>query len=289
MDFKINYKKLPVFEEYSADNIEFPLVLSVPHSGRILPEGFAENTLLPPKELLSSCDTYVDELVMPLTKLGIPMVSMNIARVFIDVNRDKIELDPEMYYNYPEQNTAVGRRCRVGLGVIHRISGNNSPIYNGKLDFGEVSERIRYVYDAYHKKLKQLIDKVTKKFGFCLLLDCHSMPSKIFKSMPEQKEIDFCLGTLFEQSCPPEMYNFLYNELQKEGYETAFNCPYSGAFITFNYCQPRKQMYSLQLEINRSLYSDEESQEKNTQFQKISLDTYQAIKNLAHFLLDLKK
>ena len=289
LNFDINYKNIEVYKEYSADNINFPLVLSVPHSGQFMPDKFVKNTSLPSNELLSSCDCFVDDMLMPLTEIGIPMISMNVARVFIDANRDKIELDPAMYYNYPQTTTNMGRKCRVGLGVIHRISGNNQPIYDGLLDFDEVNERIKNVYDVYHKRLKYLVDKTTKKFGFCLLVDCHSMPSKIFKNMPDQKEIEFCLGTLFEQSCPPEMYSFLYNQFEDMGYNTAFNCPYSGAFITFNYCQPRKQMYSIQLEINRKLYSNEESQTKNEHFQNISENTCNAIENLAHFLLDFKK
>ena len=217
------------------------------------------------------------------------MISMNVARVFIDVNRDKIELDPSMYYNHPNPNLNMGRKCRVGLGVIHRISGNNSPIYDGLLNFDEINERIKNVYDVYHKRLKQLIDKTVKKFGFCMLLDCHSMPSKIFQNMPDQKEIEICLGTLFEQSCPLEIYNFVYNQFNKMGYNTAFDCPYSGAFITFNYCQPRKNIHTLQLELNRRLYSDENLQMKNHKFQDISSDVCLAIENLAHFLLDFKK
>lgn len=280
---------MDIFEEYATDNIKYPLILSVPHSGRFIPKEFLDNVAVSEQELLSSCDCFVDNILYPLTELGIPMISMNVTRAFIDVNRDKIELDPSMYSNYPNLNANMGRKCRVGLGVIHRISGNNLPIYDGLLDFDEVSDRIKNVYDIYHKRLKQLVDKIVKKFGFCMLLDCHSMPSKIFQNMPDQKEIEICLGTLFEQSCPSEMYDFVYEQFNKLGYNTAFNCPYSGAFITFNYCQPRKQMHTLQLEINRKLYCDEKLQIKNINFQKISNDTCSAIEKFAHFLLDFKK
>lgn len=194
---------------------------------------------------------------------------MNIARSFVDVNRDKIELDPTMFYNHPHANESNigGRRCRVGLGVIHRITAKNHSIYDGLLDYNEVTERFAQVYDPYHKKLQQLIDKVIKKFGFCLVLDCHSMPSEICSLMQDTAKIDFCLGTLFEQSCPAEMHDIFKQQLEEDGYNVADNCPYSGAYITFNYCQPRKGIYTMQMEINRGLYMNERVYKKITHFQ----------------------
>ena len=62
--------------------------------------------------------------------------------------------------------------------------------------YPEAMERIRNVYEPYHKRLKQLVDKCVRKFGFCLLLDCHSMPSLICNIMNEAKPLDFCLCTL---------------------------------------------------------------------------------------------
>ena len=64
------------------------------------------------------------------------------------------------------------------------------------------------------------------------------------------------------------------------------NVPYSGAFTTFNYCQPRRKIYTLQLEINRSIYADEKTFEKNTCFQNVSLDTSASIHDLAKKILD---
>ena len=64
---------------------------------------------------------------------------------------------------------------------------------------------------------------------------------------------------------------------------------YSGAHISFNYCQPRKNIYTLQMEINRSLYEDEAVYKKNQNFQYVSSDICAAIIDLANFLLDFKK
>lgn len=273
LDFKVDYSKLNIFDEYNSKDIKFPMVLSVPHKGMLFPEEFLANSRCGIDELRSNEDSFVDELVKKASDAGIPMVAMNIARSFVDVNRDKIELDPTMFYNHPHANESNigGRRCRVGLGVIHRITAKNHSIYDGLLDYNEVTERFAQVYDPYHKKLQQLIDKVIKKFGFCLVLDCHSMPSEICSLMQDTAKIDFCLGTLFEQSCPAEMHDIFKQQLEEDGYNVADNCPYSGAYITFNYCQPRKGIYTMQMEINRGLYMNERVYKKITHFQCLAI------------------
>ncbi len=290
IDFKVDYSQLKVFNEYNTADPLYPVVLSSPHSGQVFPEEFLQAVKMPIEILRSNEDSFVDELMIPVSNLGIPLLAMNISRAFIDANRDKIEIDPKMYYNYPVRSELQGGiRCRVGLGVVHRINAQRENIYDGLLNYDEVADRIKNVYDVYHKRLQQLIDKTVRKFGFCFVLDCHSMPSKICSVMQENKPIDFCLGTLFDQSCPQEVSLFMKESLEAKGYRVAENCPYSGAFITFNYCQPRKSIYTMQLEMNRGLYMNENVYKKNTDFHKLSTDIRGSAEAWAKFLLDFKK
>lgn len=289
IDFKVDYSKLNIISEHNTKEPRYPMVLSVPHSGRVFPQEFLDRVDVSLNELRSNEDPFVDELVMEASNLGIPMVALNIGRAFIDVNRDAIEIDPAMFYNYPEQEMMIGnKRCRVGLGLFHRITAGRKNIYDGLLNYHEAEERIQNVYNPYHAHLQKLIDRTAKKFGFCLVLDCHSMPSKICNIMQDNRQIEFCLGTLFEQSCPSEMYEFFMQHL-KQKYNVSLDCPYSGAHISYNYCQPRKNIYTLQMEINRSLYEDEAVYKKNQNFQYVSSDICAAIIDLANFLLDFKK
>lgn len=289
LDIKIDYTKLKIFDDYNTENIRFPLVLSVPHKGQVFPEAFLHATAVSRSELRRNEDAFVDELVMPASQHGIPMIAMNIARAFVDVNRDKMEIDPTMFYNYPYTELSMGRRCRLGLGVIHRITAKNHPIYKGLLNYDEIQERFTHIYDAYHKRLQQLVDKCLKKFGMCFVLDCHSMPSEICTLLADTQKIDFCLGTLFDQSCPSEMHQFFKKGLEQKCYYISDNSPYSGAYITFNYCQPRRKIYTMQMEVNRGLYMDEHHYKKNDCFSTICRDISGNIIDFANFLLDLKK
>ena len=289
IDFRVDYSKLKIFEEFNTKELQYPIVLSSPHAGSQFPEEFLKNSCLNEHELKISEDCFVTELVKGASDAGIPLISLNIPRTFVDVNRDKIEIDETMFFNGPKANDVNSRRCRVGLGVLHRVVYHNKNIYDGLISFDEAQERIKNVYEPYHKRLKQLVDKCVRKFGFCLLIDCHSMPSMICNIMNESKMLDFCICNLFDESCPTEYSQHLYNSLSNQDFRVEFNKPYAGAFITFNYCQPRKKIYTLQLEVNRACYMDEQSYQKNKHFQSIAEHISTSIKDLGHFLLDLKK
>lgn len=289
LDFRVDYSKMDIISEYNTKNQRYPLVLSVPHSGRFFPPEFLDNVCVSLDELRSNEDPFVDELVADASDRGIPMISLNVGRAFIDVNRDAIEIDPGMFFNYPEGDVVAGnKRCRVGLGLLHRITAERKNIYDGLLDYNEALDRIKNVYNVYHRALQKLIDRTVKNFGFCLVVDCHSMPSKICNIMQDNRQIEFCLGTLFEQSCPAEVIEYMHQYLGQK-YNVSLDCPYSGAFISFNYCQPRKNVHTLQIEINRGIYEDESVYKKNANFQYISTDICDALIGLANFLLDFKK
>ena len=285
LNFKIDYKNLPVFAEYNTDNIRYPLILSIPHSGSDFPAEFLSQVNSSVDVMRHNEDIFVDELIKPAVDAGVPMLKMLVSRSVIDLNRDRLELDPSMFYNYPkDKDILYDKHCRVGLGVVHRINYLRQPLYKGLLDYKEVEARLKNLYDVYHNRLQQIIHKCIKKFGFCVILDCHSMPSKICSIIDDRSGIDICLGNLFSQSCPQEVSDFLAGQFWDKNYKVEFNCPYSGAYITFNYCQPRRKMYTLQLEVNRSLYADESSLKKNESFYQISDDVSTAVISLAQYL-----
>ena len=291
IDFTVNYDKLDILNEYNIDTFKYPMILSIPHCGTIFPKEFLKSVKHDANTLRKNEDIWVRDILEPaIIEGGVTALSLNINRAFIDVNRAKVELDPNMFYDYPKDEMGLNQqRSRYGLGIIHKVTSDSTPIYDGLLSYKETELRIKNIYDLYHQRLKELIEKITQKFGFCLVLDCHSMPSKICSIISENPRIDICLGNLFEQSCPNPISFFVENEFSKREYYVSKNRPYSGAFITFNYCEPRKKSYTLQLEINRIIYANEETLEKNEYFQKVSVDISNIITNLGNFLLDLKK
>lgn len=281
----VDYGCLKVYTQAGLDELKFPLIVSVPHAGMCFPDGFFEMTKLTEKDLNGNADLFVDEFVLPLASKGIGVICLNIARAFIDVNRDQLELDPKMFADYPADKMVFeNNRCRFGLGLIHRIDSKGELIYKKPLIYEETMLRVKNVYDVYHQALKNAVDACLKKFGFCLLLDCHSMPSKICGILPDMPQMDFCIGNLFSQSAPADVTLHLKQTLEDKGYAVSENVPYSGAFTTFHYCAPRNKIYTLQLEINRALYADEENLCKNKAFETVKNVVFEAVLSLAEYL-----
>lgn len=278
LNINIDYKKVKVYSEYNTDKINYPLILSIPHSGTYFPPEFLQNVRFDEPTLRRNEDILVDRLLQGSINSGLTAIKMEVTRMFVDLNRDRLEVDPQMFFNYPKNKEILyDKHCRVGLGVIHRINCKRENLYDGLLDYNEVEKRLKNVYDVYHARLQELVNKCVKKFGFCLVLDCHSMPSKICTIIDSRKGIDICLGNLFNQSCPSEMGDLLATQFWNNNYSVEFNCPYSGAYITFHYCQPRNKIYTLQFEINRSLYADENTLQPNDDFSMVADDVSNAI------------
>jgi len=285
LNINIDYKKIKVYSEYNVDKINYPMILSIPHSGIYFPPEFLQNVCFDELTLRRNEDIFVDKLMQKAIDSGLTAIKMEVSRTFVDLNRDRLEVDPQMFFNYPKNREVLyDKHCRVGLGVIHRINYKRENLYDGLLDYNEVEQRLKNLYDVYHERLQQLINKCVKKFGFCLVLDCHSMPSKICTIVDSRKGIDICLGNLFNQSCPQEMGDLLATQFWNNNYSVEFNCPYSGAYITFHYCQPRNKIYTLQFEINRSLYADENTLQANDDFYEVADDVSNAIISFAENL-----
>jgi N-formylglutamate amidohydrolase len=60
--------------------------------------------------------------------------------------------------------------------------------------------------------------------------------------------------------------------LRARGYTVLRNKPYAGGFITEHYGEPALGRHALQIEINRGIYMDERSLEKNRAFAELSDD-----------------
>ena len=239
-----------------------PLVLSCPHSGQNYPLDFIKASALEPLRLRSSEDSFVNEIFQQAKHLGAPLIHALFPRVFVDVNRGPFELDPTMFKTrLPDYVTTKNNRISAGLGTIAKSVAHGELIYKRKLDFGEVKKRIDLFYKPYHRALQRLVQDTKNQFGYCILLDCHSMPSSAARStFPRphgNKRLDIVLGDCHGSSCHPSVVAIVMESLLKANLTVRRNNPYAGGFITSHYGKPYENVHSLQIEINRSLYMDE--------------------------------
>jgi N-formylglutamate amidohydrolase len=233
-----------------------PLVLASPHSGADYPAELFAASRLDPLALRRSEDSFVDEIFGAAPDLGAPLLAACIARVYLDLNREPWELDPAMFCDaLPRYVNGASPRVRMGLGTIPRIVASGEEIYARKLRFAEAQQRVNAVYFPYHRALQGLVDDTVARFGSCLLLDCHSMPSSFGSGGGEM--VDIVLGDCHGAACAPAIIAAARGFLVERGFAVAVNAPYAGGFTTDHYGRPRRRRHALQIELSRALYMDE--------------------------------
>lgn len=234
-----------------------PFVVCSPHSGRIYTRRFLAASRLDPLTLRKSEDCYVDELFAAVAGLGAPLLAARFPRAYLDVNREPYELDPELFADpLPAYANTQSVRVAGGLGTIARIVADGEEIYRQRLSLAAGIERIERLYKPFHSVLGRLLDETRQRFGYAILIDCHSMPSTSAGHNPTSRP-DFVLGDRYGASCDGRLTRFVRDALTSLGYEVQLNRPYAGGYITEHYGRPVRGLHSLQIEVNRALYIDE--------------------------------
>jgi N-formylglutamate amidohydrolase len=264
-----------------------PLVVASPHSGSDYPAEFVAASRLDPLTLRRSEDAFVDELFAAAPRLGAPMLAARFPRAYLDVNREAWELDPAMFDDaLPDYVNARSSRVRMGLGTIARVVASGEEIYGGKLCFAEAQERIEQLYRPYHATLTRLVDETAADFGFCLVVDCHSMPSGS-QGNTGREAADIVLGDCHGAACAPRIVETARRYLKQRGFVVALNAPYAGGFTTGHYGRPRLGRHALQIEINRAIYMDERNYRRRPDFARLSEEMAGLIARLGEAAQDL--
>jgi N-formylglutamate amidohydrolase len=265
----------PMLNIVAADRQTSPLVLASPHSGTHYPADLLAASRLDPLSLRRSEDSYVDEIFGAAPGLGAPLLKAHFARAYLDPNREPFELDPAMFEDaLPDFVNRHSPRVRVGLGTIARVVASGEEIYARKLRFAEATQRIERLYRPYHRALAQLVEATRNRFGYYLLLDCHSMPSTTLppRAGLGRGRVDIVLGDCHGTSCDPIVADTAQRVLVDKGYAVVRNAPYAGGFTTTHYGKPGEGGHCLQIEIGRGLYMDERSYERKAFFAQLARD-----------------
>tara|TARA_R110002049_G_scaffold30316_11_gene103837 strand:+ start:68715 stop:69599 length:885 start_codon:yes stop_codon:yes gene_type:complete len=233
-----------------------PVVFASPHSGRQYPQDLIASARIGSFELRASEDAFVDQLFAAAPQLGAPLLCATFPRAYVDVNRGAMELDPRMFDGeLPADAETHSMRALSGLGSIPRVVSGGVEIYKSRLPVTEAFDRIDTYYRPYHRALQNLIKATRDAFGYCILIDCHSMPGDSVDSA--KNRVDLVLGDCYGSSCHPSLTRFVDDCVRNLGFIPAHNDPYAGGYCTRHYGHPETNVHSLQIELARSLYMDE--------------------------------
>ena len=284
--FNASEQDAPPCETIEPPSLDSPLVFSSPHSGSLYPPEFLAASRLDLRALRSSEDVAVDDLFFAAPLHGAPLLRANFPRAFLDVNREPYELDAKLFAQ-PPPAFANTRSLRVasGLGTIARVVAEGKAIYPDRIPMAEGLYRIEKFYKPYHVLLESLMARAAQKFGGAVLVDCHSMPSRMptgdARRPYEPIAADIVIGDRHGVSCDPAISHRIHAFLSGLGYRVARNKPYAGGFITENYAIRPRNRHAVQIEINRALYLDEHTLEPGRDYARVKADMSLLIAEIA--------
>jgi N-formylglutamate amidohydrolase len=269
--------------------IQLPLIFDSPHSGRIYPKDF--NYSCEFEDLVRAEDNYVDDLFLCAPEYGGTLLCSLFPRTYIDVNRARNDLDLEVLDGTWPHHVVSSHRAQAGIGLIRRLIKPGTPVYNRRLSTEETAARIRKYYDPYHQTLKELIDNAHYKFGEVWHINCHSMPydsvipspKKGRQMVADNKNPDFVIGDRDGTSSDPDFSHSLKDFLSDLGYKVTINKPYKGVELVKRYSNPEKKRHSIQIEINKALYWDEEKLKKNSGYGETKITIEKMIEFCANY------
>ena len=261
-----------------------PLVLDSPHSGSEFPADF--DATVSEFDLRETEDMFVDELYRPAAELGVPLLAATFPRTYLDANRHRGDIDPELLDGpWPHEYRPSGK-ARLGQALVWRLLSDGRPIYARRLNAEEVHARIERCHAPYHRALVGLLDAAHARHGCVYHLNCHSMGS-VGDTMSEggkgSVRPDFVLGDRDGSSCDPAFTEFVRATLAALGYRVAVNDPYKGVELVRAYSNRRAGRHSLQIEINKRLYMDEAAREKNAGFEALQADLLRLVERVIDY------
>lgn len=247
---------------YSLSNVTtfgFPVLVSVPHSGREYPPELLDNLNVPASHLLRLEDRYSDRLAASAIASGFPSIIARKPRAWVDLNRNRTEIDPDMVIGMdPSQIAQKSKKVRGGLGLLPRRLHGAGNLWRNKWPYQDVIDRIEQDHEPYHAMVANLLDQMRSVFGCALLLDLHSMPS-IFDE--NHNKVGFVLGDRFGRSCESRYVELAAGHFRMHGHLVQTNHPYSGSYILERHGGPSRNIHAFQLEVDRSLYLDQNMRE----------------------------
>jgi len=264
-----------------------PVVYDIPRSGTWYPCEFIAAAAF--TDLHQSVSMHVQDLYGDVVDSGAGWLYATFPNTYIDANRHEADIDPDLLdAPWPGTLETTGK-SRLGIGLIHSKCGKRGvPVYDGKLPVRDVQHRLDRYYWPYHNELSGMLAERKKKFGIAYHISCHSMasvggPSTLDRGKPRS---DFDIGDRHGASCDPALSELVISTLSSFGYRVTHNFHYAGAESVRKHAQPAQGVHSLQIEIKRGLYMNEDTFEPTDNFPAVRKHLGELARVVSRFALD---
>ena len=223
-------------------------ILHIPHASTLIPDHIRRSLLLSDKELEQELLLMTDHFTCELLVCS----PLPVAKIVYPVSR--LVVDPERFEKDSDEPMAS-----KGMGVIYTRTSNDRTLRNAP----SAQERLHLIatyYEPHHRRLSEAVAHALDVHKHCLILDCHSFPSKPLPYEFDQSPVrpDICIGT-DEVHTPAWLTESAVSYFGQAGLSAETDKPFSGTIVPKPYHRQNEAVKSLMIEVNRSLYMDEAS------------------------------
>ncbi len=229
-----------VFDFHAGDS---PLLVSVPHDGREVPDRIStrmRRTAL----RLPDTDWHVARLYDFVRDAGASMIIARHSRYVVDLNRP-----PDDSALYPGQ---------LSTGICPSRTFADEDIYRGSVSVStaEKRRRITNYWRPYHEQITATLQMLRQRHGYALLWDAHSIPSRVPSLFDGELPV-LNLGSNSGQSCARPLVKAVMAAALASGFSTVLDGRFTGGYITRHYGAPANGVHALQLEVAQRGYMRE--------------------------------
>ena len=236
------------------------VVLHIPHDSTRVPQEVRKQFLLSDEELTTEIQLMTDHFTHALfaQRLGeAAVVRAPVSRLVVDVERFADDSQEPM--------------AKIGMGAIYHVTSQLDPLRRN-LDPRERDALMREWYFPHHELLENSVDNAIKKYGRCVVVDCHSFPGIALpyeNKDSSNRRPDICIGTDSFHT-PVVLAQAFLDAFGRNGWRVALNDPFAGALVPSSRYQSDSRVTAVMVEINRDLYLDPTSYHHNSEFNLVA-------------------
>jgi formiminoglutamase len=222
---------------------ETPLLLSIPHTGTLVPPEI-EADLVSLWLARKDTDWWIERLYDFAKDMGVTIVRATHSRSVIDANRD------------PSGASLYSGLVTTSLCPTETFDGERLYKLNRAPDSFEIERRRRLYFQPYHSALTNEITRLKEKHPRLVLLDCHSIRSKIPRLF-EGELPHMNLGTHSGATCDAAFAHVIQAVCDASGFSWTSNARFKGGWIIRSHGRPALGVHAIQIELACRSYLNE--------------------------------
>lgn len=222
-----------------------PILISSPHSGILFADDLKNDFLEDKVANPSDADWFMPELYNFASEMGITMITANLCRWNIDLNRDP-------------KSAPLYNDGRLITGLCSTTTFEGEPIYKEGKEPNqiEIDRRLDKYFWPYYQKVQELLDDLKAEFGQVILYDLHSITRKV-EAISSSDFPDIVLGDAEGKSAHADLIDIAVKNFEGSDYSFSHNDPFKGGHITRYFGKPENGVHALQVERSKDIYMDE--------------------------------